>query len=131
MRNDASGRRMMSHAYSNNLPPQEAHLVELDRPVRLVDGEEHRETDGSLRGRDGEGEEGEDLSARVVVVRGERDEVQDRGVQDDLDRHEDDDRVLPGDDPVQPDREEEGREDELVLEGDHGPTFPGSSIFAR
>src|SRR3990172_1206277 len=53
-------------------------------------------------------------------VRGERDEVQDRRVQDDLDRHEDDDRVLPDHDPVQSDAEQRRGQDELVLDGDHG-----------
>ena len=34
-------------------------------------------------------------------------------------------------DAVQADAQQRGREDQLVLERDHGPTLPGSSIFAR
>src|SRR3990170_3914750 len=132
MTNANRGRRRMNQAYSNNSPPQEPHLVELDRPVGLVDREEHGEPHGGLRGRDRNPEEGEDEPARVRgrVVRAECDEVQDRRADHDLDRHEDDDPVLPGDDPAETDAQEEGRQDELVLEGDHGPT-PSRSIFAR
>src|SRR6266498_3090007 len=58
-------------------------------------------------------------AARVPAVRRERDEVQDRGVQDDLDRHEDDDGIAASEDPVQPDAEEHRGEEQLVLERDH------------
>src|SRR2546428_14076232 len=66
-------------------PLQEANLVQLDRPVGLVDREEDREPDCGLGGGDRYPEEGEHLAARIAAVRTERDEVQDRGVQDELD----------------------------------------------
>src|SRR2546428_1303353 len=112
-------------------PFQDADLVEFDRAVGLVDRKEDREPDRGLRGGHRNPEEGEHLTTGVSAVRREGDEVQDRGVQEDLDRHEDDDRVSAGEDAVQADAEQRGREEELVLEGDHGPTLPGSSILAK
>ena len=112
-------------------PFQEADFVELDRAVGLVDGEEHREADRRLRRGDRDPEEGEDLAAGISTVRREGDEVEDRGVQDDLDRHEHDDPVPAGEDAVEPDAQQGPGKQELVFQGNQGPTFPGSSIFAR
>src|SRR5207302_1488702 len=112
-------------------PFQEADFVELDRAVGLVDGEEHREADRRLRRGDRDPEEGEDLAAGISTVRREGDEVEDRGVQDDLDGHEHDDPVPAGEDAVEPDAQQGPGKQELVFQGNQGPTFPGSSIFAR
>src|SRR5438552_374314 len=112
-------------------PFQEADFVELDRAVGLVDGEEHREADRRLRRGDRDPEEGEDLAAGISTVRREGDEVEDRGVQDDLDGHEHDDPVPAGEDAVEPDAQQGPGQQELVFQGNQGPTFPGSSIFAR
>src|SRR3989442_2770114 len=116
-----------SHAFSSTSPPQEPDLVELDGPVGFEERQEDGEADRRLRGRDGDCKEGEHLARRVPGIRGERDEIQDRGVQDDLDGHQHDDRILADENPVQPDAKETHGEDQLVLDRDHG----FSSIFAR
>src|SRR3990172_5989141 len=125
-RNARSGAARMIHPSSNTSPPQEPDAVELDRAARLEQRQEDRHPDGRLRRRHGDREEGEDLAARVVRVGGEGDEVHHRGVEEDLDGHQDDDRVAPLHDPPEADAEEEGGERQFVLRGGHE-----RSSFAR
>src|SRR6267378_2061580 len=112
-------------------PFQETDLVELNRAVGLVDRQEDRKPDRGFRRGHGDAEEGEYLAARVPAVRREGHEVQNRSVQKNLNRHEDDDPVASGEDAVKADAKQRGGQEELVLERNHGPTLPGSSIFAR
>src|SRR5205814_965746 len=113
---------------------QRAEVVDQERDPDLVSGDA-REPDVSVvrlrREAPSEGALGEDLAARISTVGRERDEVEDRGVQDDRDRHQHDDRVPPREDAVETDAQQGPGEQELVFQANQGPTCPGSSIFAR
>src|SRR2546426_6263443 len=95
MTNPKRGKRMMNHAYSNRSPPQEPDPRQVDRPVRLVQHEEDREAHRRLARSQGDRNQREHLSRSIPEVRRERDEVEDRGVEHDLDGHQHDACVPP------------------------------------
>src|SRR5579864_4441802 len=78
-----------------------------------------REPDRGFRGRDGHDEEDDDLAVRGAQRPSERDERQVHGVQHDLDRQQDRNEVAPREDTGGPDREQNGREHQIVVEGHH------------
>ena len=67
---------------------------------------ENGEADGRLGGSNGQNEHRENLADEITQKGGERDEVDVHGEQNELDRHQDDDDVLP----VQEDAEDAERE---------------------
>src|SRR3954468_4054383 len=127
-----SGRKMMA-AYT----PSAFHLVDVfDRDGAAVAEIDHqdREPDRGLGGRDRQHEHGEQLADHVVQEGREGDEVQVDGEQDQLDRHQDDDDVLPvQEDAEDPEREQDRADGEVVAELDrhHTPPRVGTLRISR
>src|SRR4051794_10589963 len=132
-RNDSAGTAGISQAWVSMSTPHQVDLFEVDRAPGAVDDEDDREADADFGGRDGDDEQGEDLPADRVVHGGERDQVDVDRVEDELDRHEHGHAVAAGEHPVDADREEDGREEQelvqqhpLLLPCDHdGPDQGG------
>src|SRR5207247_10630831 len=78
------------------------------------DPDDEREADDDLGGRDHHREEGEHLAGEVVVEPGERDERQVHRVELELDRHEDQQGVLPGEHPDGAEHEQDPGDHEVV-----------------
>src|SRR5262245_16245121 len=79
--------------------------------------DENGEADGGFGRGHGQHEEREHLAREVAQERGERDEVDVDGEQDQLDRHQDDDDVLAVDEYAEDtDREQERGDDKVVRE---------------
>jgi len=90
--------------------------------LRPAEGDDDREADGHLGRRDGDDEEHEDL--RVVVRQlvheveaGERHQREIRGVQHELEAHEDDDDAAAQKHTRKPDREEQAADEKEIGEG--------------
>src|SRR5438046_595589 len=75
------------------LPPHQIHLVDVHGLFVAIERENDPEADGGLGGGDRDHEDREHLSDRVLLLRGEGNQVDVHRVQDQLDRHEDDDDV--------------------------------------
>src|SRR5438093_11895134 len=117
----ANGRSGMSGISASTLsPPQEVQLVDLNRVLVPVEGDDDRETDGDLARGHADDERREGLADQVGDLREPRegDEVEVRRVEHQLDRHEDDDRVAPREDAENSDREEDDGEAEDLVGGD-------------
>src|SRR3954447_1002019 len=102
---------------------EEVRLLDVDGPEGLVDGENDGEPDGGLGRRQHDHEDREHLPGELPrpfdeMVEG--DEVHVRGIEDQLDAHEDADGVAPGDDRDHPEREERGADGQVVREPDGG-----------
>src|SRR4051794_182247 len=104
------------------LPFQKIDLIQKDRLAVAVERDDDAEPDGGFGGGDDDDENREDLSgdgvliARQLQVAREGDEVQVRRVQNQLDRHEDDDDVAPREHARHADDEEERADDEELRE---------------
>src|SRR5690242_13834630 len=99
-----SGRKMAATVTA--LPLHEVDVFDGDAAAVAEIDDEDGEADRRLGGGDGQHEHGEDLSDEVVQKGREGDEVDVDGEQHELDRHEDDDDVLP----VEKDAEDADRE---------------------
>src|SRR3954469_5460103 len=100
---------------------EEVRLLRVDGAEGLVDGEEDGEPGGRLCRRQHDHEDGEDLPGeppRSFDEMVEGDEVHVGGIQDELDAHEDADRVPAGDDRDHPEGEERRADDEEVGQAD-------------
>src|SRR5437764_169470 len=100
---------------------EEVRLLDVDGAEGLVDGEHDGEPDGRLGRRQDDHEDGEDLAgepARPLDEMVEGDEVHVGGVQEELDAHEDADRVPPGDDGDHSEGEERRADGEEVGQAD-------------
>src|SRR5262245_23185121 len=84
--------------------------------------DDDREPDRHLGGGDGHHEEHEDLAIERLHVARERDEREVRGVQHELDRHEDDERVAAYEHADHADREHDRRQRDQPGERDHAPS---------
>src|ERR1051325_10443883 len=108
---------MMFNYYSlftiDHLPLEQINLVNEDRLAVAVERDDEAEADGGFGRRDHDYEDREDLprdrvhAARLLQVAREGYEVQVRGVQNQLDGHEDDDDVPPRQHPGDAYREEQ------------------------
>src|SRR6185312_2240181 len=100
------------------------HVVRVDGSEVAEDGEHDGERDRRLRRREHDDEQREHHAADGAgdEVR-ERHEVERRGVEDELDAHEDGDRVAPRGHGEEAEREQRRRHDEEMLEADHGASF--------
>ena len=88
--------------------------------VVAINRDHQRETDRGLGGGDCHHEDDEDLPGGPVET-GEGDEAQVHGVEHQLEGHVDDDEVATCEDPEQPEAEQEGAHDEIMVEaGSHG-----------
>src|SRR5688572_20523935 len=120
MRNAASGNAGMSQTSGTNVPAaavsaavmgspaHRARFVDVDDRTGAVGREHDGEPDGDLGGRHDEDEGHEDAAALIdgAVAAREGDEGEVRGVQHELDAHEDDDGVAPHEHAGAPDEEE-------------------------
>src|SRR5713226_2706926 len=104
---------------SRGSPFERSRVVHVHASPLSVERHDDRQADDHLRGGDDHREEGEHLPRQVAVLTREGDEREVRRIQLELDRHEDDQRVLPGEDPDRADREEHGRDQQE--EGDRCP----------
>src|SRR6266446_9653401 len=108
------------------LVPERVRRLDVDTVEVLVDAEDDREADRRLRGREHDDEDREHLAVdRGAAVARERDVVDVGGVQDELDAHQDADRVLARQHRVEPEGEDQEADDQEVLEAD--PFHPVSS----
>src|SRR3954447_21711437 len=102
----------------NASAPQLVDLVEIGTVQVAVDQQHDGEPDADLGGGDRDDEEGEDLTGDLVQVRRERDQVEVHGVEHQLDAHEDEHAVAPGEHAVDADAEQRGGEDQELVQ-DH------------
>src|SRR5579872_4045621 len=77
------------------------------------------QTDRGFSSRDGHDEEHDDLAVRGAERAAERDERQVDGVQHDLDRQQDRDQVAPHEHAGRPDGEQDGRQNQVVIQRHH------------
>src|SRR6266851_6648908 len=110
-----------------------AQVVHVDRAQVAEERDEDREPDRRLGRRHREDEEHEHLAGEVAQLVREGDEVRVDGKQHQLDRHQQDDEVLPvEEDADHADREEERAEDEVMAQRDHSFTiFRRSALVAE
>src|SRR3954466_4399087 len=94
----------------------EVDLGEVDRATVAVDEQDDGQSDADLGGGDGDDEQGEDLAGGRAAVGPEGDEVDVDGVEDQLDRHQDQHAVLPGEDAVDAGGEQERSQEEELVE---------------
>src|SRR5947209_17689955 len=94
----------------------EVDLGEVDRATVAIDEQHDGEADADLGGGYGDHEQGEDLASGRAAVGAKGDEVDVDSVEDQLDRHQDEHAVLPGEHAVDAGGEQEGREQEELVE---------------
>src|SRR5690606_2970080 len=98
-------------------PLQRVEFGDVDGAVVAEQGDQDRQADRGLRGGHGQDEEDEDLPGLVAEVARERDEIDIDREQHQLDRHQQDDHVLPvEEDACDADAEQRGAEREIVAE---------------
>src|SRR6185503_19579749 len=91
----------------------------VDRLEALVDAEHDREADRRLGGGEHDHEDGEDLAVVAPVSVAREGDVVDVGrIEDELDAHEDADRVPPREDAVEAEREEDRAEPHEVMQAE-------------
>src|SRR3982750_2006648 len=106
----------------DHLPLEQINLVNEDRLAVAVERDDEAEADGRLGGGDDDDEDREDLAGDgvqaplLLQVAREGDEVEVRRVQDQLDRHEDDDDVAARQHAGHADGEEQRPDDEELRE---------------
>src|SRR6187200_2017045 len=114
----SSGRKTMAWY----MPLSALHQVDVfdrDRAAIAVVGDQNGEADGGFGGGHRQHQEREHLAHQVAEEGGERDEIDVDREQDQLDRHQNDDDVLPiQDDAGDADREQDCRDDEILGEAD-------------
>src|SRR6516165_7357300 len=101
------------------LPLQQINLVHVDRLLVAEEGDQDAEADGGFGGGIGDDKDSEDLSVKAVEPR-EGDQVQVDGIQDEFDRHQDDDHVATREDADDAQNEEGGGDDQVMNGGDGG-----------
>src|SRR5438132_5416930 len=106
-------------------PLQEIDLVDVDGLPVPVDQDDDGQPDPDLRRRHGDDEQREHLAGELVQIRREGHKVHVHRVQHQLDRHQHEDGIAPGQDSVDTRREEDGSEDQEEGQpdggGQHGP----------
>src|SRR5581483_7896155 len=129
--NPASGRAGTSQiCFSTVSPLQEVDIVDVGTLPSPVHGHDDRQTHDDLRRRDDHREEREHLTIERSVHPGERDEREVHGVQLQLHRHEDHERVLAHENADAADREQRRRDHEEVRDRRPHPTG-SSSLGSR
>src|SRR5213592_3976361 len=113
-KNDTAGNDGISQAYlaTPTSPLQEVDLVDVDGLPVSVDQDHDGEADADLCGSDRDHEQRKHLPGELVEIGREGHQVHVHRVQHQLDRHEHEDGVAPGQDPVDPCREQDGGEDQ-------------------
>src|ERR1700704_5007442 len=104
------------------MPLSALHQVDVfdrDRAAIAVVGDQNGEADGGFGGRYGQHHQREHLAHQIAEKGGEGDEIDVDREQDQLDRHQNDDDVLPVyEDPEDTDREQDGGHREVMAEAD-------------
>src|SRR4051812_26477737 len=93
---------------------QQIGFGDVDRAPVAVDEQHDCQADTDLGGGDGDDEQGEDLPGGGAFEGSEGDQVDVDGVEDELDRHQDEHTVLAGQHAVDARAEEEGRQQEIL-----------------
>src|SRR6266704_1250431 len=115
------------------MPRSALHQVDVldrDRAAIAVISDQNGEPDGRFRRRHGEHQQRVDLADQIAEKGREGDEVDVDREQDQLDRHQDDDDVLPiEEDAKNAEREQDRRDGEIVAEPDHHDSpCPGRTL---
>src|SRR5947208_15130301 len=110
----------MAKRTTSTSPLQEVDLVDTDGLSVPVDQDDDRQADPDLCRRDGDHEQREHLPGELVEVRREGDQVDVHRVQHQLDRHQHEDCVAPGQDSIHARGEEHRSEDQEERETDRG-----------
>src|SRR3970040_365227 len=101
---------------------EQMHFIDIDRLGIAKDGDDDRESHRHLRRRHRHYEKDEDLPVGGMEEACEGAETEIDCVEHQLDGHEDDQGVAPRRDADDPDGEEEGAQEEICPQGDHGLT---------
>src|SRR6516165_754159 len=104
------------------------HVLDLDRAAIAEINDQNGEADGGFSRCHGEHEHGEDLPDHVVQRAGKRHEIEVGCQQDQLDRHQDDDDVLPiHEDPEDADHQQQTRHNQIMRQRNqhHKTSFSG------
>src|SRR5215470_13262153 len=111
------------------LPLQQINFVYVDRLLVAEEGDQDAEADGSFRGGIGDDKDGKDLSVKAVETR-ESHQVQVDGVQDQFDRHQDDDHITASEhtDDAQ---DEQGRGYDQVMDSGNGSHWTSSQFSVK
>src|SRR5271169_1941211 len=97
-------------------------VVEVHGALEAVHGDDDREADRGFAGGERDDEHREELPVEVAEVARERDEIQVRGVEDELDRHQHRQEVPANEDARDADGEEHERECDVMRDADHQST---------
>src|SRR5271154_6151936 len=115
-------------AKASNMARSALHRVDVfnrDRAAVAEIDHQDRQPDRRLRCGDGQHEHDEDLPEQVAQKGGEGDEVDADRQQDQLDRHQDDDDVLPvQEDAHDADHEDQRTDDQVIPQADHSTGAP-------
>src|SRR5579872_6101230 len=105
-------------------------VLDRDRAAIAVEGNHDGEPDRRLGGGNGEHDQRIDLPDEIAEERGEGDEVEIDGEQDQLDRHQDDDDVLAVDEDAENAEREQNRGHGQIMgqSDDHVRPLPGSTL---
>src|SRR6056297_3035766 len=130
-RNETNGNSTIAGAKSSIpaiLPPHRRRLCDVDVAEVAVQHQDDPDTDRDLGGGERHHEQPERLPRDVPPDEGERDEVDVRGVQQQFDRHQEQQRVAPRQDAEQSDTEDGRGEEQVVLRRDHPSSPPPNSV---
>src|SRR5262245_14463996 len=116
-----TGMRPMSFSIAS--PPEEVDLVDVGRALETEQGDDDREPRRGFRGGERHDEEDVDLGLGSAGLARERDEGQVRGVEHELDAHQNRDRAATHQDTDDADREEHGGEEEDEARVDQDSLF--------
>src|SRR4051794_40699157 len=105
---------------SSWLPFQARKRFRVQRLAVPEQRDDDRQADGRFRGRDGHHEEHDDLAVGRAERAAQRDERQVHRIQHDLDRQQDRDQVAADEHAGGADGKEDGRQDQVVVQRDHG-----------
>src|SRR3954468_2306719 len=134
-RNPSSGSSGISNSMTaqrsgaRRLPFQHRERFGVQRLTMAKQRDHDRQADRRLGRRDGHHEEHDDLSVSGAQRAAERDECQVHRVQHDLDRQQNRDQVPPHEPTGRANREQDRRQDQVIVEGRHHRTLdrPGAS----
>src|SRR4051794_6333182 len=103
-------------------------LIDVDRQPPPVQRDDQAEADGDLAGGHDHHDQREDLAVAVAVHARERDQREVGRVEHELQAEEDHERVAPDEHAAGPDREDQGRHDEVPVEAHRFASPPASII---
>src|SRR5580698_9727660 len=114
-----------------SLAMQRPHIIHIHIPRGTERGDDDGESDRGFSGGDGNDEEGEDLSDVLQPKPRERNQQEIGGVEHELDAHQHDERIAPHDHAQHTDKEHDGRERDVVVDGDRHQSVPSRKIASR